>query len=297
VKLNYQPIGSGGGIKQIQGKLVDFGASDKPLSSHELAASNLVQFPTVIGGVVPIVNLPELQGQPIKLSGPLLANIYLGKINQWNDAKIKALNPSLALPDRVITVVHRSDGSGTTFLFTNYLDKVSPDWHKQVGSDTAVSWPVGIGGKGNEGVASYVQRVKGGIGYVEFAYAQHNKIMVAPLLNKAGNIVSPSIQSFQAAATHATWSAKNDFSDVLTDASGKDSWPISGATFILMQKTQDKPEQAQAVLDFFTWAYAQGGEMATALEYVPLPDVTVQAIKGYWKDRITDAQGKSILSK
>lgn len=286
IRINYQPIGSGGGIKQIQAKLVDFGASDKPLSSQELKEAGLIQFPTLIGGITPIFNLPELKKYSLQLSGEVLADIYLGKIKKWNDPNIKALNPNLPLPEKNITVVHRSDGSGTTFLFTNYLSKVSSEWQRQVGSDTAISWPSGIGGKGNEGVASYVQRIPGAIGYVEYAYAKQNHFSIANMMNKAGKKVSPSIASFQAAATHANWQAKNHFADILTNTPGSDSWPISGATYILIHATPDKPAQTKAVLDFFTWAYKNGGEMATALDYVPLPQAVVASIESYWHDSV-----------
>ncbi len=293
-KINYQPIGSGGGIKQIQAKLVDFGASDKPLASAELSQSDLIQFPTLIGGVVAIINLPGITSDQVKLSGPVLADIYLGNIKNWNDPKVKALNPSVTLPNQAITVVHRSDGSGTTFLFTNYLSKVSTEWKKNVGDDTAVSWPAGIGGKGNEGVASYVQRVKGSIGYVEFAYAQHNKFAVVQLINKDGKAVSPTTQSFQASAANAAWSEKNDFSEILTNQSGDNSWPITGATFILMHKHQDNAQQALAVLQFFDWAYKNGGQMAADLDYVALPKDVVGMIRQYWSKTIKDLSGKSI---
>lgn len=294
VHLNYQPIGSGGGIKQIQAKTVDFGASDKPLSNQELQKNHLIQFPTVIGGVVAIVNIPDITSGQLKLSAPVLASIYLGEIKKWNDVKITELNPDLSLLDMPITVVHRSDGSGTTFLFTDYLNKVSPTWKTKVGSDTAVSWPTGIGGKGNEGVASYVQRVKGSIGYVEYAYAEQNKLAYSLLKNKAGTFVSPSINTFQAAAANAHWSGESNFVEILTDQAGKDSWPISGATFVLMQQTQDDTQKAQAILKFFAWAYSHGKTMTTELDYVPLPDAAVKLVQDYWKARIRDKSGKPL---
>jgi phosphate transport system substrate-binding protein len=290
VSLNYQPIGSGGGIKQIQANTVDFGASDKPLATEELTKSKLVQFPTVIGGVVPVVNIAGIQSGQIKLSGPVLADIYLGKITKWNDAKIKAINPDVQLPDQNITVVHRSDGSGTTFLFTNYLSKVSPTWNTQVGSDTAISWPAGIGGKGNEGVSSYVQRVNGSI---EYAYAKQNKLTYIQIGNKSGNYVPPSIETFQAAAAHAKWSPKTDFAEILTNEAGAKSWPISGATFILLPNTPNNPERVTAVLKFFDWAYRNGKELATELDYVPLPDNLISQIEDYWK-QIKDTQGQPV---
>ncbi len=294
LKLNFQPIGSGGGIKQIEAKTVDFGASDKPLSSEELKNNGLIQFPTVVGGVVPVVNLgPDNNGQ-IKLSGPVLAAIFQGKIKNWNDAQIATLNPELHLPSLPITVVHRSDGSGTTFLFTNYLSKVSPDWAKQVGSDTAIAWPSGIGGKGNEGVASYVMRVKGSIGYVEYAYAKQNNLNFVQLQNKAGQNVNPSIASFSAAASNANWNSQNNFSEILTDEPGAASWPIVGGTFILMQAKPANPEKTKAVLQFFAWAYQKGKDMATGLDYVPLPDAVVQLIQTSWTQQIKDPQGKAI---
>lgn len=294
IKINYQPLGSGGGIKQIQAKVVDFGASDKPLTTEELKASGLVQFPTLVGGVVPIINLPGTKDGQIKLNGSVLADIYLGKIKKWNDPKLQALNQGLTLPDQAITVVHRSDGSGTTFLFTHYLSKVSPQWNKQVGNDTAVSWSTGIGGKGNEGVASYVQRVKGSIGYVEFAYAQHNRITTLQLINASGKAVSASMESFQAAASNARWNASNDFSENLTDQPGPDTWPITGATFILLPSQPTNPEKTMAVLHFFAWSYANGREMAKSLNYVPLPQAAVTAIEEYWNSRIKDSAGKPL---
>lgn len=293
-QLNYQPIGSGGGIKQIQAKTVDFGASDKPLTSEELRKANLVQFPAVVGGVVSIVNLPDIKNNELILSGDVLANIYLGNIKNWNDTKIAALNPSISLPNLPITVVHRSDGSGTTFLFTDYLSKASVDWQKKVGSNTAVAWPTGIGGKGNEGVASYVQRVKGGIGYVEYAYAKQGGLFYTKLQNKSGQAVSPSLESFQAAAANAEWNGKSDFAEILTDEAGQASWPITGATFILMQAKQTNPQTAEQVLKFFDWAYQNGQTMAKQLDYVPLPDNVIASIRNYWKEQILDQNGQPI---
>jgi len=284
VKLNYQAIGSGGGIKQIQAGTVDFGASDKPLSPEELAQDKLLQFPTVVGGIVPIVNLPDVVNSQIKLSGKILADIYLGKITKWNDPQIAGLNTGVTLPNQHITVVHRSDGSGTSFLFTNYLSKVNDAWKTQVGSDTAVAWPTGIGGKGNEGVASYVQRIKGSIGYVEFAYAQQNHLKIMQLINKAGSAVSPSITSFQAAADNTHWNKANNFSEILTDQAGTNSWPITGATFVLIHQSPTNSAKTQAVLQFFTWAFKDGKQMATELDYVPLPDSLTKLIDSYWHE-------------
>ncbi|AXK39388.1 phosphate ABC transporter substrate-binding protein PstS [Crenobacter cavernae] len=281
--MNYQSIGSGGGIKQIQSKTVDFGASDMPLKPEELEKHNLTQFPTVIGGVVPVINVPGISGGQLKLTGPLLADIYLGKISQWNDAALAKLNPGVKLPGQKITVVRRSDGSGTTFLFTNYLSKVSPEWSSSVGSNTAVSWKTGVGGKGNEGVANYVTRIKGSIGYVEYAYAKQNKIAHVALQNSAGSFVQPDDATFKAAAANADWKKAPGFYLILTNQAGKNSWPISGATFILMHKKQDKPTQGAEALKFFDWAYSSGDAIATQLDYVPMPGVTKAAIRDSWK--------------
>ncbi|HVV68071.1 MAG TPA: phosphate ABC transporter substrate-binding protein PstS [Gammaproteobacteria bacterium] len=294
VQLNYQPIGSGGGIKQIQANTVDFGASDKPLSSDELKQNNLTQFPTVIGGVVPVINLPGIQSGQVKLSGNVLGDIYLGKIKNWNDPQISALNPGIQLPNTAITVVHRSDGSGTTFLFTDYLSKVNNNWKTQAGADTAVAWPTGIGGKGNEGVASYVQRIKGAIGYVEYAYAQQNKMVSVELKNKDGNLVNPSIDTFAAAAANAKWSSQTNFAEILTDEPGSQSWPIVGATFILMHTSEDNAEKAHDVLKFFDWAYQHGKQMAKDMDYVPLPEPTIDLIHAAWKENLKDQKGNPI---
>lgn len=291
--LNYQSIGSGGGIKQINAKTVDFGASDMPLTPADLDKGGLMQFPTVIGGDVPVVNLKGIKPGELKMSGETLADIFLGKITKWDDPAIKSLNPGVALPDVQINVVHRSDGSGTTFIWTNYLSKMSPDWKSKVGEGTSVSWPVGVGGKGNEGVASYVQRIQGSIGYVEYAYVLQNKMAYMLVKNSAGSFVSPSAHGFQAAAAGADWSAAPGMYLILTDAPGKDAWPIAGATFILMHKVQDKPESAKQVLKFFDWAYAHGDKMAESLDYVPLPDNVVKLIESNWKN-IADASGKSV---
>jgi phosphate transport system substrate-binding protein len=292
--MNYQSIGSGGGIKQITAKTVDFGASDMPLKPEELDKNGMMQFPTVIGGVVPVINVNGIESGKLKLDGKTLADIYLGKITKWNDPAIVALNKDLKLSDEIITVVHRSDGSGTSFIFTNYLSKVSADWKATVGEGTAVSWKAGTGGKGNEGVASYVQRIKGSIGYVEYAYALQNKMNAVQIKNRAGNFVKADEASFQAAAAGAEWSKAPGFYEILTDEAGKGTWPISGATFILMHKLQEKPESGLAVLKFFDWAYANGGKLAADLDYVTLPDDVKKLIRSAWKAQIKDAQGKAI---
>ena len=291
--LNYQSIGSGGGIKQINARTVDFGASDMPLKPEVLEKDGLMQFPTVIGGDVPVVNLKGIKAGELKLSGPVIADIFLGKVTKWNDPAIAALNPGVKLPNVGINVVHRSDGSGTTFIWTNYLSKVSPDWKAKVGEGTSVSWPTGVGGKGNEGVASYVQRIQGSIGYVEYAYVLQNKMAYTLVKNSEGKFVSPSAHGFQAAAAGADWNAAPGMYLILTDAPGMDAWPIAGATFILMHKTQEKPENAKQVLKFFKWAYAHGDKMAESLDYVPMPDKVVGLIEASWKN-IKDASGNSL---
>lgn len=293
-KINYQAIGSGGGIKQIQARTIDFGASDKPLTTSELKKSGLIQFPTVIGAIVPVVNIPGIQSGQLNLSGELLANIYLGNIKKWNDPAIKALNTALALPDLYISVVHRADGSGTTFLFTNYLSKVSNQWKGRVGNDAAVDWLTGVGGKGNEGVAAYVQRIKGAIGYVEFAYTQQNQLCYVNLQNKAGRFVTPSITSFKAAAANANWQGAPEFAVVLTDEPGDESWPIIGATFILMHTVQTKQDHGKAILQFFNWAYHHGQSVALQLDYIPLPDSAVKLVQNAWTNQIKDINGKTI---
>jgi phosphate transport system substrate-binding protein len=295
VGLNYQSIGSGGGIKQIKAKTVDFGASDKPLEPKELDESGLMQFPTVMGGVVPVVNIHGIGAGQVKLSGPVLANIYLGKITKWDDASIKALNKGVKLPSQAISVVHRSDGSGTTFIFTHYLSQISPEWKQKVGEDASVSWPTGVGGKGNEGVASYASRINGAIGYVEYAYALQNKLAYVLLQNGAGNFVKPSAESFQAAAANADWSKAPGFYLLLTNQPGAQSWPITGATFILLHKSQEKREVAKQVLSFFDWAYKDGDGMARQLDYVPLPDKVVALVKEAWKTEIK-ANGAAVWS-
>ncbi len=294
IGMNYQSIGSGGGIKQIEAKTVDFGASDMPLKPEDLEANGLMQFPTVMGGDVPVYNLNEVGAGELKFTGPLLADIFLGKITKWNDPAIAAINPGVKLPDQDITVVHRSDGSGTTFIWTNYLSKVSSEWSKKVGEGTAVNWPVGTGGKGNEGVASYVMRLKGSIGYVEYAYALQNKMAYGQVKNKDGRFVKPEDNSFKAAAANADWSKAPGMYLLLTEQAGKDSWPITGATFILMHKTQDKPDSGKEVLKFFDWAYENGDKLAADLDYVPMPDSVVKLIHAAWKAQIKDASGAAL---
>jgi phosphate transport system substrate-binding protein len=295
VGLNYQSIGSGGGIKQINARTVDFGASDMPLKPEDLDKGGLLQFPTVIGGDVPVVNLKGVAPGQIKLSGEVLADIYLGKIKKWNDPAIAKLNPGLGLPGSAISVVHRSDGSGTTFIWTNYLSKVSGEWKSKVGEGTSVNWPTGVGGKGNEGVASYVQRIAGSIGYVEYAYVKQNKMAYALVRNRDGQYVSPNAQAFQAAAAGADWKKAPGMYLILTDAPGRSAWPIAGATFVLMHKTQERPENAKEVLRFFSWAYGKGDAMAEQLDYVPMPNAVVDLIQASWKSQIKDASGKPLL--
>jgi phosphate transport system substrate-binding protein len=292
-KINYQSIGSGGGIKQIQAKTVDFGASDMPLSPEQLAKDGLTQFPTVIGGIVPVINVVGIKPGELKLTGALLADIFLGKVTKWNDKAIKELNPSLNLPDHDIGVVRRADGSGTSFVFTNYLSKSSPEWKTKVGEGTAPQWPVGLGGKGNEGVSAFVQKLPGAIGYVEYAYAKTNKLTYALVQNKDKQFPQPDDTTFKAASSYAKWD--NNFNEILTDEPGKDSWPITSATFILVYKNQDKPAQGAEVLKFFDWAYKNGGKMAEELEYVALPDATMKLVRGSW-DSIKDASGKPVFS-
>ncbi|MHB1200187.1 MAG: phosphate ABC transporter substrate-binding protein PstS [Polaromonas sp.] len=294
VQVNYQSVGSGAGIKQIEAKTVDFGASDMPLTDEDLSKNGLMQFPTVIGGVIPVVNIKGIAPGQLKLSGAVLGDIYLGKISKWTDPAIKALNPTLSLPDEAIAPVRRADGSGTTFIFTNYLSKVNPEWKTKVGEGTAVNWPVGAGGKGNEGVAAFVNRLPNSIGYVEYAYVKQSKMTYAQLKNKDGNFMMPNDVSFKAAAAGADWS--KSFYQILTDEPGKDSWPITGATFILMHTTQDKPAQAAAVLKFFEWAYKSGDETANGLDYVPMPDSVVTTIEKAWGS-IKDTSGKVVARK
>lgn len=281
-RINYQSIGSGGGIAQIKAGTVDFGSSDAPLKPDELAKFGLAQFPSVIGGVVPVLNVPGVAAGALKLDGTLLADIFLGKITMWNDPRIVALNGGVALPALKITVVRRSDGSGTTFNFVNYLSKISPDWKLKVGEGTSVKWPTGIGGKGNEGVTAYVKQIKGAMGYVELSFAVQNKLAFARMKNAAGNYVIPSDDSFQAAANNADWANSKDFYLVITNAPGQESWPITATNFIMMYKQPKNATSAKAAKEFFRWVYANGDSQATALSYVPLPPALVKQIEAYW---------------
>ena len=294
VKINYQSVGSGAGINQIDAKTVDFGASDMPLTDEVLVKKGQMQFPTVIGGVIPVVNIKGINPGQMKLNGQLLADIYLGKISKWNDPAIKALNPTLPLPDAAIAPVRRADGSGTTFIFTNYLSKVNAEWKAKVGEGTAVNWPVGAGGKGNEGVAAFIGRLPNSIGYLEYAYVKQNKMTYALMQNSTGNFVQPNDVAFKAAAAGADWS--KSFYQLLTNQPGKDAWPISGATFILMHKLQDKPANATETLKFFAWAYKSGDKTADDLDYVPMPKSVVTNIEKAWGE-IKDASGKPVAFK
>ncbi len=296
IGLNYQSIGSGGGIKQIQAKTVTFGATYMPLKEKDLNDHGLVQFPTVMGGVVPVMNVPGLKPGDVTLDGATLARIFMGEIKKWDDAAIKWLNAGVNLPSTAIAVVHRSDGSGTTFLFTHYLSKASPAWKSKVGANTAVQWPTGLGAKGNEGVANQTMQTQGAIGYVEYAYAKQNKMTFAKMINKAGKAVAPTSTSFQAAAANADWNSAPGFGVVLTDEPGEASWPIAGATFILIHKQPADPVATAAALNFFKWAYTKGDKMAEALDYVPMPDKVVAEIQKEWANQIKDGSGKPILS-
>jgi len=281
-RINYQSIGSGGGIAQIKAGTVDFGSTDKPLPSEELDEAGLMQFPSAIGGVVPMVNVEGIEPGQLRLTGPLLADIFMGKVTQWNDPAIAALNPGLALPDLKINVVHRSDGSGTTFNFVNYLSKVSPEWKEKLGEGTSIKWPVGVGGKGNEGVAAYVKQIKGAIGYVELAYATQTGMAYTAMQNAAGNWVQPSAKTFQAAAAGADCAGSQDFSLVITNANGADAWPIAATNFILMYKDPKDPVRARHALNFFEWALENGQPQADELHFVPLPAPLVEQVKVYW---------------
>jgi phosphate transport system substrate-binding protein len=283
-RVNYQSIGSGGGIAQIKAATVDFGASDKPLKPEELATLGLGQFPLVIGGIVPVVNIEGVSPGQLKLSGPVIADIYLGKITAWNDPAIATMNPDVKLPDTKISVVHRSDGSGTTFNFADFLSKVSPEWKTKVGADTSVSWPTGIGGKGNEGVAAYVNQIKGAIGYVEYAYVLQNKMNYALVQNAAGKFIKPDTASFQAAAASADWAHAQDFYLIMTNAPGENAYPIAATVFMLMYKKPKDPARQKATLDFFAWSLKSGQPQAEALDYVPLPPLVVTQIEAYWAD-------------
>jgi phosphate transport system substrate-binding protein len=293
VGLNYQSIGSGGGIKQITAKTVAFGASDMPMKPDELRKNGLMQFPAIMGGDVMVYNLKGVASGAISLTGPLIADIYLGKIKMWNDPALAKANPGVNLPNQAISVVHRSDGSGTTFIFVNYLSKVSPEWKTKVGEGTSVAWPMGVGGKGNEGVSSYVQRIDGAIGYVEYAYAKQNKLSVAKMTNRDGSVVAPSEATFGAAAAGADWKAPGMYL-MLTDQPGKNSWPMTGASFILMHTSQTNAQTAREVLKFFDWSFANGDKMALELDYVPMPDPVVNQIKSVWKSQIKDSSGKPV---
>jgi phosphate transport system substrate-binding protein len=294
VGLNYQSVGSGAGIKQIKAGTVNFGASDMPLSAQDLNTSGLVQFPAIMGGVVPVVNLAGIAPGQLKLTGPVLADIFLGKITKWNAPEIAALNPGVALPAQDITVVHRADSSGTSFLFTDYLSKNSPDWKAKVGSGTAVKWATGVGGKGNEGVAANVQRIRGSVGYVEWAYAKKNRMSHTQLKNKEGVFLQPDDATFKAAAANADWAKTPGFAVVLTDQPGKASWPVTGASFILMHKVQKDPAKGREVLKFFDWAYKNGAPAAAELDYVPLPAAVTKLVQDSWKTNLKDATGKPI---
>ena len=295
VRINYQSVGSGAGIKQIKSKTVDFGASDMPLTDEELAKDGLIQFPTVIGGVVPVVNVAGIAPGQIKLTGAVLGDIFLGKITKWNDAALTALNPGVPLPAADIAVVRRADGSGTSFIFTNYLSKVNPEWKTKVGEGTAVNWPTGAGGKGNEGVAAFVQRLPNSIGYLEYAYVKQNKMTYTLLKNKDGQFVKPNDDAFKAAAAGADWS--KTFYQVTTDQPGKEAWPISNPTYILMHKAQDKPANASNALKFFEWAYINGDKTADDLDYVPLPAPVKELVRKHWTANLKDAAGKAIAYK
>lgn len=294
VAMNYQSIGSGGGIKQIKSKTVDFGASDMPLKPQDLDAAGLLQFPMVMGGVVPVINVKGVEPGQLKLTGSVLADIFMGKIKKWNDPAISKLNGGVSLPDQAIAVVHRSDGSGTTFIFANYLSKVSSEWKDKVGVNTSLEWPTGLGGKGNEGVAALTARTSGAIGYVEYAYALKTKMTYTQLSNQAGKFVKPNSETFQSAAANADWAAAPGYYLLLTDQPGDMSWPITGATFILMYKHQDKPENAKNVLNFFAWSYQNGDKMAEELDYVPMPDKVVGLVEQTWKSQIKGPDGKMV---
>jgi phosphate transport system substrate-binding protein len=294
-RINYQSVGSGAGIRQIKAKTVDFGASDMPLTDEELAKDGLIQFPTVIGGVVPVVNIAGIKPGQIKLTGAVLGDIYLGKVTKWNDAALTALNPGVPLPAADISVVRRADGSGTSFIFTNYLSKVNAEWKAKVGEGTAVNWPIGAGGKGNEGVAAFVQRLPNSIGYVEYAYVKQNKMTYTLLKNKDGNFVPPSDTNFKAAAAGADWN--KTFYQITTDQPGKDAWPLSNPTYILMYKNQDKPVNASNALKFFEYGFVSGDQIADDLDYVPLPAPVKDLVRKHWTANLKDTAGKAIAFK
>ena len=294
IGLNYQSIGSGGGIKQITNKTVTFGASDMPLTPQDVAKNNFVQFPVINGSVVPILNLPGIKPGDLTLDGPTIAKIFLGEITQWNDPAIAKLNPGLKLPNMAIAVVHRSDGSGTTFIWTNYLSKISPEWEQKVGENTAVEWPVGIGAKGSEGVSNNAAQTQGALGYVEYAYAKQNNLTYAKMINAAGTTVAPTAEAFQAAAAGADWTSAPDFHVIMTNAAGDKSWPVAGSTFILMQTVPADAAASAEALKFFDWGYKHGKAMAAELDYVPMPDSVVALIEKTWKDKIKGADGKPV---
>jgi len=295
VRMNYQSIGSGGGLRQIRGKTVQFGASDMPLTDAELAKDGLIQFPTVTGGVVPIINIPGLKERELRLTGEMLADIYLGKITRWNDPAIVKLNPTVKLPDAAIAPVRRADGSGTTFIFTNYLSKVSSEWQSKVGEGTAVNWPTGAGGKGNEGVTAFVQRLPNSIGYVEYAYVKQNKMTYTQMRNKDGQFVAPDDSAFKAAAAGADWN--RTFYQITTDQPGKTAWPLTNPTYILMYKVQDKPVNASNALKFFEWSFNNGDKTADDLDYVPLPAAVKDLVRKHWAANLKDSAGKAIAFK
>jgi len=292
--LNYQSIGSGGGIKQIKAKTVTFGATDAPLSGKELDESGLAQFPMVMGGIVPVVNVEGLQPGELVLDGPTLAKIFLGEVKTWNDPALQKLNPTAKLPNQAIAIVHRSDGSGTTYNFTYYLSEVSADWKSKVGTNTAVEWPGGLGAKGNEGVANNVAQTKGSIGYVEYAYAKQNKLTYAKMVNKDGKVLAPSLETFQAAAANADWNSQPGYGVILANQPGATTWPMTAATWILIYKKPQDPAAAAEALKFFAWSYAKGDKMAEDLDYVPMPDKVVGDIQKMWAAEIKDASGKSL---
>jgi len=296
LQLNYQSIGSGGGIKQIQARTVTFGATDAPLKGDDLTKGGLVQFPMVMGGIVPVVNLEGIKAGSLILDGPTIAKIFLGEIKTWDDPAIKKLNPSVTLPSQPIAVVHRSDGSGTTFNFTYYLAEASPDWKSKVGSATSVEWPVGIGAKGNEGVSNNVSQTKGSIGYVEYAYALQNKMDYTKMVNKEGKTVTPTSAAFQAAAANADWNSVPGYGVILANQPGAESWPMTAATFILIPKQPPDPAVAAEALKFFAWAYEKGGKMAEELDYVPMPDKVVAEVEKVWANEIKDASGKPVYT-
>jgi phosphate transport system substrate-binding protein len=296
IGLNYQSIGSGGGIKQIKARTVTFGASDAPLKGDDLDKTGLVQFPAVMGGIVPVVNLEGVKPGELVLDGPTLAKIFLGEIKSWDDAALKKLNPNAKLPKQAIAIVHRSDGSGTTYNFAYYLAEVSPDWKSKVGVNTSLQWPVGIGAKGNEGVANNVANTRGSIGYVEYAYAKQNKLTHTNMINKAGKSVSPTSEAFQAAAANADWKSQPGYGVILANQPGDQSWPMTAATWILMYKKPADPKASAEALKFFAWAFKNGDKMAESLDYVPMPDNVVKDVENYWKNEIKDASGKPVFA-